>query len=460
MKKFIYLSLIFGAMISLSSCQNEEEDLFGASAAERLNQMKAEYAESLWRSPNGWAMQYYPTYQNEDPYGRGYLILCDFNEDYSVRVAMNTRSEDGKGNITYNYVEDSSAWEILTDNGPVLSFNTFNKVMHTFSNPEDIQSTTESETGRGYEGDYEFIITQAPSNDNFMMLKGKKRGTYSLLTTLDEGVDYKEYLDEVIRFQDKMFSKNAPTFNVVHFGENLYKMEDANDGIPNIYPYDGDKILDESFNPFLITKRGNDFYLRFRDAFSLGSDVKVQDFRYDTEHDVFVSVDNASYYIGGDSPIRFFEQTMNSTTVGGWAFTQTSPMSDDLKAIIDNIAAEMKTKKATFNEVSFVRDGENFALRINYKAPSNANCFYNFTRQIDGDNMTLTYTGAKNTQAEKLIANVAPSIQSLLDLFNGATFVVTSGETDFDLTKIKLTNGDTWVITNYTGTTTNGGEEA
>lgn len=99
-----------------------------------------------------------------------------------------------------------------------------------------------------------------------------------------------------------MFATDSPTFDVIYFGDNRYKLEDANDGIPNIYPYDGDAILDESFNPFLITKRGDDYYLRFRDEFKVNENETVQDFRYDKEKDIFVSVDNPEYYMDGDSP--------------------------------------------------------------------------------------------------------------------------------------------------------------
>ncbi|MDY6230383.1 MAG: DUF4302 domain-containing protein, partial [Prevotella sp.] len=195
MKKILYFSLLLGITLSFTSCKDDEDLLFNESAAERLNQIKSVYSQRLWASPNGWAMQYYPTYENEAPYGTGYLMLCDFNEDYSVRVAISTYNSFTQKN---EYKEDVSAWEIITDNGPVLSFNSYNSVLHTFSDPEDIPSTTdETETGRGYEGDYEFVIVDAPEDASHMMLKGKKRGTYSLLTPMEEGVDYEEYLTDI-----------------------------------------------------------------------------------------------------------------------------------------------------------------------------------------------------------------------------------------------------------------------
>lgn len=462
MKKILYLSLLLGAMVSFSSCSNEEDDLFSASAAERLNEMKELYSARLWASPNGWVMQYYPTYENEAPYGNGYLMLCDFNKDYSVRVAIYDRIEDAKGNVSYNYREDTSAWEILTDNGPVLSFNSYNNVMHTFSDPEDIPSTSTSEQGKGYEGDYEFVIVNAPEDASFMMLKGKKRGTYSLLTPMEEGVEYVSYLDDVRRFQDYMFAANSPTFNVMHFGDNIYKMDDANDGIPNIYPYDGDAVLDESFNPFLITKRGDSYYLRFRDERKVNDNETVQDFRYDTERDIFVSVDNEAYYIDGDSPVRFFEETMNSSSLRRFDFKQTSTMSSDFKTIIDAIRQEMRAKKVTLRDFSLMRDGDNFTLRVHYSQSGDANAYYIFTRSVEGNNVTFNYVGPKDTPATNLIANVSPSIQKLIDKLTG-TYTVSAANTKFNLNVLRFTstsNADSFINMDFYGNVGEGGEEA
>ena len=161
--------------------------LFDQSAAERLNAASDLYSARLTAQPNGWAVQLYPTTKNESPFGNGYLVLMDFNADHSVKCSMNNILS---GNV---YKSDVSAWEVITDNGPVLTFNTFNDVLHTFTDPEDVGITSgfgNDETGTGIGGDYEFIIVDAPEDASYMMLKGKKRGTYNLLTPIEEGVDY------------------------------------------------------------------------------------------------------------------------------------------------------------------------------------------------------------------------------------------------------------------------------
>ena len=445
MKKILYFSLLLGIALSYTSCKDEEDLLFDKSAAERLNEIKGVYSQRLWASPNGWAMQYYPTYENEAPYGTGYLMLCDFNNDYSVRVAMNNA-------VTYNqYVEDTSAWEIITDNGPVLSFNSFNTVLHTFSNPEDIRSTSDSETGRGYEGDYEFVIVDAPEDASYMMLKGKKRGTYSLLTPMEKDVDYRDYLTDVRNFHNLMFASDAPTFDVINLGETVYKMEDANDGIPNIYPYDGDKILDESFNPFLITKRGSDYYLRFRDSRKVSENETVQDFRYDAEKDIFVSTDNAEYYIAGDDPLRFYAQTIDKNEGYCEISKAAGSMSESFAACYKGIEEGFKAFKSTFNNISLRwtkysgEEESNFCVDVKYKAgKTNADVLYLLDRRVENDGIVFKYTEPKGSGQN--ILNSVTALNDLLDILS-QKFIVTAAEPNFNLNTLRLTsasNPDMW----------------
>ena len=81
MNKILSLTLLIGAATLMIGCAGEEEDLFDKSAAERLNEMRSIYTSRLEAQPAGWAMQYYPT-MNDD----GYLILADFDANHSVKM--------------------------------------------------------------------------------------------------------------------------------------------------------------------------------------------------------------------------------------------------------------------------------------------------------------------------------------------------------------------------------------
>ena len=454
MKKIYCISLILASALVFSSCVKEEEDIFEKTAAERLNEASAIYSARLMASPNGWAMQLYPTTQNEYPYGNGYLLLCRFNADHSVNVSMDNVFSDNK------YAEDTSLWEVITDNGPVLSFNSYNKCLHAFSDPYDLPFTGDedqanNETGTGAEGDYEFIIVDAPEDASYMMLKGKKRGTYNLLTPIEVGVDYADYLADVKAFQNKMFSANAPTFNVIHYGDQLYKMTGANDGIPNIYPYDGDEIIDESFNAFLITKRGNSYYFRFPDQI----DEKVQEFVYKPEQDIFESVEDPTYFIEGNNPLTFFSGTLGNPSFK-WVF---DTYSDKVAAIINALAQQIeatstKNVKYALEQVSIVTWSDYVLLQVSYSSKVakqgtlHKQFYYEFTPAVNNDVLNFTYVkpSGKNTEEVNASTNALAAFPALNQLVSylGQSMRVEAAETRFDLNGIKLipsSDADSWV---------------
>lgn len=453
MKKIFSIALLMVTALSFTGCVQEEDDIFDQSAAERLNAASTLYSKRLMAKPNGWAIQLYPTNGNEAPYGNGYLVLCRFHDDYSVDVAMRNELTGGL------FKEATSVWQVITDNGPVLSFNTYNEVLHAFTNPEDIPTTgtpeePKNETGVGIGGDYEFIIVDAPEDASYMMLKGKKRGTYNLLTPMEDNVDYESYLKDVSDFQNAMFPSNSPTFDVVYFGDDIYKMEDANDGIPNIYPYDGDRVVDESFNPFLVTKRGDDYYLRFRDEISIrNTEDKVQDFRYDAAKDIFVSVAGDQYYIDGDKPVRFFNSTLDTNEFSAlqWKWTRSSELSAEMKSVLDNIDSQLRAFKYSFRENVLKVDNGRLILQLGYKSPNSTDVQYidcYMASKPTEDGVELKFEGVDNEM--KKMYDAVPAFSDLISLLS-QQFVVTAATTKFNLRSVKLTskaNPDLWFVLN------------
>ncbi len=446
MNKILSVSVLLGAALAFVGCAGEEDDIFDQSAAERLNAASELYSSRLEAQPNGWAMQLYPTTDNVAPFGSGYLVICDFNADHSVRVAMKNSLSNGQ------YVEDTSNWDVNIDDGPVLSFDTHNNVMHLFSEPDNDMSSISRDhgSGTGMGGDYEFIIVDAPEDASYMMLKGKKRATYNLFTPMEQGVDYESYLDEVNNFTASKFSSRFPNGCLLTLGDSIYHFDGAGDGLPNIYGINEDSITRGNFNPFIITKRGDDFYIRFRDAFSVGQDSTEQEFLYDATNDIFHGVNNANNSIAGYYKARFVDEKLEQ----GHRFqiTPSSEMSESVKAAFDQVVSDFRSRRFTLNTISLqLNDGQpQFVIqwRQGTGRPSRT---YGATVTVDGnDALTINYTGETNSAGQQLLT-VVPSVATLLQTLAGS-FNLSAAESNFNLSQIRFTSTtdtDKWFVLTY-----------
>jgi hypothetical protein len=136
----------------------DEENIFDDTAAARGQKAVAEYRELLVSAENGWYVDYYPELNHKVG---GYAMYLKFAADGTVDVSCEIET-----NLPPRQVE-TSQFEVFIEQGPILSFSTYNKVMHYFSEP----SSTDI---NGYEGDYEFIIMKAETDE--IQIKGKKGG--------------------------------------------------------------------------------------------------------------------------------------------------------------------------------------------------------------------------------------------------------------------------------------------
>ncbi len=442
MKHKIYALAAFAvAALLISGCAGEEDDIFSQSAAERLAAGAEEAAARLESSPAGWSMEYYPTDDTEAPYGSGYLLLTCFNADGSVKMAMNNEFSN------YTYLEDVSLWDVITDNGVVLTYNSYNKCIHAFCDPEDIGFTTGTdETGYGCEGDYEFIVVDAPEETapEYIMLKGKKRGLYFRLARLDEGTVYEDYLSDVQSFGNRMFSESAPNYLLLTVGDDVLEVDDMSTGIPNIYPFGTDAVSNESYHPYIITKHNGAYHLRFRDEFASSSGATTQELVYDEAQDCFFGIDDDATTLNGPVPSDFFFSVMESGST--WQLRRTSDMSDAASAIFEDIYNGFTAMKYTLQYIRLSVSDGNLACTLYYRNTSgrSGSVSYNFSCQITAEGANVTYEGPSDATASTVLSAIT-SISGLLDALSG-NLAISAATTRFDLTDIKLTsaNGDAW----------------
>ena len=176
-------------MLSLVACApSEVDDIFDESPAVRLDNALKSYAEFFQKDGGKWLMQYFASGEEE-----GHCFIMNFKSDGSVEIS--TKNDYVNGEV---FSSEVSLWEIISDYGPVLSFNSYNTLFHEFSSPQG--------DGTGHGGDYEFIILNA--EDNTAKLRGKKTGIEIIMTHLDASTDDATYFTEVDNAWAEFTSKN------------------------------------------------------------------------------------------------------------------------------------------------------------------------------------------------------------------------------------------------------------
>lgn len=459
--KIFSLALLLGAALLFTDCKREEDDLFSKSAAERLNDVKDVYSERLTANEAGWALQYYPQI-DEEAYSvaqRGYLMLAKFKADQTVDMAMNYWPEDeGDDKVAYRttmLTDNNSLWEVISDNGPVLTFNSYNKVIHHFSNPEMYGSND------GYKGDYEFVIIDAPEDGSHILLKGKKRGTYNMMTPLPEGTDFQTYLDDVLAFQNKMFPAGLPYEPLIQIGGQNYAFRDAVSRFPTIYPEGKDPVTDGKHMPFVVTKQGDRYYLRFRDAVSFDDGAnKAQNFYYDPAADEFIDAENsANKIVVGAAPDVLLKQFLEEgRQFSIFRSASLGAMSDKMRQAFDEAHAAMQGVNANYRVDSLMLNYDKTLGKavwsFRYQRSQNALVMhYTFDMSIDGDKIAFSYIEPQ----DKYSANVynhakTANLRKFISEYLSQQFQIEKYETVFDLRKIKLvstTDPDLWVVLYY-----------
>jgi len=145
----------------LTSCLKDQEDLFSESASQRTTNYMANVKRVLTGAENGWLLNYVP--DRETSYG-GYCYTMKFDEE--TATVFSEFAPDAKPSTTSTYV-------LNNEDGPVLTFDTYNDQMHIFATPHGSSGAGGYEA---YDGDFIFIIMDISEDENTITLKGNRSG--------------------------------------------------------------------------------------------------------------------------------------------------------------------------------------------------------------------------------------------------------------------------------------------
>lgn len=296
--------IIIACIASLYGCNHKEADIFDKPGSIRFEESKKEYINAFENSEHGWLMQYYPSPSRAIG---GYNYFLKF-KDGKVSAVLDLAGEN---------MEQTSDYIIANRGGSVLSFNTFNSLLHAFAIPS-------GEKPAGEEGDFEFLILNKAKDT--ISLKGLRSGNYMKLIKLNEPWEgYYKKVSEIEKF----------------LREDNYYFEVEKDSTVQLY---FDKYMrsltakflkkgKESSNSitYIVTDKGISFY----DTLKLFSNnIKT----------IKVNTEDKTLAIKGDEYIKLNPLTVGYNISERWKIKIDKGVSDSFKAIFSNIKDE-NTKK-------------------------------------------------------------------------------------------------------------------
>lgn len=266
MKQISYL--ILGALVWLvSACNPVQDQVFDKSASERVEVAIQSVTKTLKAAPKGWNMQLFAG--KIQPYG-GYNLIVDFSTDDQVTV-YNPLVDNGQG-VT-------SLYTVKQCGGVLLSFDTYNKAMHYFSDPINPDGLGAG-VGKGLEADLEYVVMEESADR--IVLCGLKSQKYAVLTRLADDVVPADYLKALT---DMQISFNAPRYALYVNGEKISNLSRHDNVFEGTAKVDGTAATLNM--PFVFTQEG----LRLYEAVGfdeLGGGKTMINFKFDAAKDGMV----------------------------------------------------------------------------------------------------------------------------------------------------------------------------
>lgn len=441
MKKLYKFSAIAAVLMSasLASCNHEEADIFDQNAAHRTEEARKMYKEILLDKGGKWQMEYFTTEEEH-----GYVYLFTFRNDGTVTISGNNEYITKLTNIDSNvpsYGSETSMWTILSDNGPVLSFNSYNTIFHLFATPEDIPGTERDEQGYGHSGDYEFDLMKF-SNDT-LYLEGKKNGAEIIMTRIAPETDDKTYLNEVVALADSFFNAKIPAVYVNLPGGYRHVVLDGATQLPKFYPETGDYITEYVGRNAIIT----------HDGFTLGKPLTLRDSidgnDYTIQH--FIRQKDGSLLCTDDNRITITADALNKVVGDERLLWRVNAA--DCKGELGTAFAGLNTGFKAYNGSSLVhfniglnvlnntKSPYTMVVRIKTKRGSYLNMSVPYTVEYIGKDEIKFVLGEMDNNMKTFIDKV-PAFKTMMNKLASSTFKCSSNSLIAPVNMVLTDSGD------------------
>lgn len=258
--KILLYALLALPVMSLQSCLKDQEDVFDEPSSTRLNEYLQQTKSTLTSSENGWIFDYYPE-ASQSYGGSTYTVQFAGNDECAVRSEYNP--DDG---------DLTSLYSMKADDGPVLSFDTYNAFIHEAATPN-------GDSYQGQEGDFEFVIDSIGTDS--IKVHGKRTLNTMYLRRLNEPAE--DYVTKVADMGDSWITAEAD----LTIGGQPYYFVITSLSNRQIAIYDGNGSL-VTRTAYNFTDKGIDLYKPI-----MLSGVRVQEINYD-DANLTLSADGVS----------------------------------------------------------------------------------------------------------------------------------------------------------------------
>lgn len=226
MKNIINSILIGTAVLGLSACSlHDDTELFGEPAAERLEKNVAADKTLLESAANGWELH---LWTGKDYSGGGYTYFMKFAND-KVTVSSD---------IAPANMKTTSSYDVISDQGPMLTVNTYNEIFHYLAEPS-------MDDDDGEQQDYEFVIMRT-TNDS-IYLRGKKWGNHMVMTRVAESTSWEDEINKIQQMDEDLMR----TFSLVEGNDTLGGVSLGDDRILTYTDKSGYKKI-----PYYVSTKG------------------------------------------------------------------------------------------------------------------------------------------------------------------------------------------------------------
>lgn len=209
--------VLFGAAMLTTACTFQEDDFFDESASLRVTHTNEQLQDRLVKQSSdenyGWVIQYFVAGTDELDF-EGFNLFGRFYDTGKVTLAGNHRFlRNGNAN---KYTEHSSTYEWLSEEGPVLSFNTWNDILTVFEDPVD--PSTQAQNGEGMFGDHSLVLRSY--NDDEIVFSGERHSAKVRFIACDR--PWTDYIDAVNKTKSDISSTSLTSYYVTNGTDTMF----------------------------------------------------------------------------------------------------------------------------------------------------------------------------------------------------------------------------------------------